>query len=224
MSLHSNSAALAGKTSALAAFDELARMDSIEGAVQARTQKRTADAVYYTVARSTKSLKGFAKTLVITSPLYESELSMRLLYMTGKLDVGSQAPIINALRTKYTERDPRAYGMHCTTLEFNPTLTEDDFISERTTNPEAYRRDYLAIPPAALSPFFEYPERVEKCVKEIEDPIMLFEDIILEDLLQSGYILSNDYLKKAIEFQTISKVGVLSDDLLLNTYFKIIVR
>ena len=189
-SLHSNSSSLAGKTSIFCAYDEICRFDTIDTATQGKTQKRTADAVYDTVTRSAKTLKGIAKVISISSPMFENDFGMKLLLMSGKCVIGSQAPMINALRTKVQVKVPRLLGYHCTTMELNPDLTEEDFASDRARNPEAYRRDYLGIPPASLSPFFEYPERIEKCVRAVEDPLVLFEDTFIEEgvTTDDGYV------------------------------------
>ena len=66
LALHSNSAALAGKTSYCVVLDELARFDVSEGSTQSKSEKRTANAVFDTVTRATSSLKSIS--LMSVSP------------------------------------------------------------------------------------------------------------------------------------------------------------
>ena len=49
------------------------------------------------------------------------------------------------------------------------------FVSARIQDPEAYRRDYLAIPPSAVSPFIDYPERIDDCIVVNPNPIVTFD-------------------------------------------------
>ena len=198
LSLHSNSASLSGLTAYAVIIDELSRFDVSDGMVQEKSGKRTADAVYFTASRAAKSLKPFSKILTITSPMYCDDYGMKLLLSAGTLHVGKHAVTINGLRTG-TVKIPRIYGMHSSTTEFNPGLTDEDFIKERSQNIESYRRDYEALPPMALSPFFEYPERIEKCVRTVEDPLVLFENTYLENGVNTddGYV-SRMYVGKKV--------------------------
>lgn len=194
LALHSNSASLAGKTSACCVFDELSRFDVAEGAVQGKSQKKTANAVYNTSARAATSLLPFSKVVTITSPMYEDDYGMQLLLMAGTFKGGAQSGLIDSLRSRIPEKSPMLLGYHCTTFDLNPHVDEagneipggadEDsgfFRSKRIQDPEAYRRDYLALPPAAVSPFIEYPERILPCIHKNDDPKVLFTDKLLED-------------------------------------------
>lgn len=195
LSLHSNSAALAGKTSYCVVFDELSRFDVIEGSTQSKSQKRTADAVYSTASRAAASLKQISKVLTISSPMFEDDYTMKLLYMSKDCWVGEQATVINALRDKVVVKDTRLYGMHATTFEFNPLTSDNsvgfvkgiDFESYKIQNPEAYRRDYLAIPPSTVNPYFEYPERIDQVVVVNNNPLAMFSDKIIEESIQAEH-------------------------------------
>jgi len=193
LSLHSNSAALAGKTSYCVIFDELSRFDVVEGAVQAKTQKRTADAVYDTASRAASSLYQISKVVTISSPMFEDDFTMKLLCMSKDCHVGEQKLVIDSLRNKFQNKVATLYGMHATTFELNP-LTEENptgftkgihFEEERNRNPETYNRDYLAVPPATVNPFFEYPERLDIVVSQRTDPIALFTDKTIEESIQT---------------------------------------
>jgi hypothetical protein len=195
LSLHSNSAALAGKTSYCVVFDELSRFDVIEGSTQSKSQKRTADAVYSTASRAASSLLQISKVLTISSPMFEDDYTMKLLYMAKDCWVGEQATVINALRDKVVGKDDRLYGMHATTFEFNPVTPDNPrgfikgkhFESYKTQNPEAYKRDYLAIPPSTVNPYFEYPERIDQVVIVNNNPLAIFSDKIIEESIQAEH-------------------------------------
>lgn len=212
LSLHSNSAALVGKTSACCVFDELSRFDVGEGAVQSKTQKRTAQAVYDGVAKAATSLIPFSKVVTITSPLYEDDYGMRLLYMAGYFKGGSQSSVVDVLRKQYPMKVDRMMGYHATTFELNPKydengneipggFSEEDtfFKSKRIESPEGYRRDFLAIPPSAISPFFEYPERIDKCMVAVPEPKVIFETSEFEESLEnSDQISIRKYIGKRV--------------------------
>jgi hypothetical protein len=214
LSLHSNSAALAGKTSACCIFDELSRFDVSEGTTQGKTEKRSAQAVYNTVARSAASLAPFSKVLTITSPMYEDDYGMRLLYSCGTFKGGTDegSDIVRALVNVYPTKVKGMLGYHSSTFELNPKydargnvimggLGPDDafFQSQKAQDPESFRRDFYAVPPSTISPFFEYPERIIKCAQDRKDPPVLFETIeFTETVNKNGISDSRNYVGKKI--------------------------
>lgn len=187
-SLHSNSASIAGFTAFFVCFDEMSRFDVSEGDVQQKSEKRSAQAVYYTAARAAKTLSGFSKILTITSPMYETDFGMQLLYMSSVCKAGpATQKVIDALRSRYTTRVENIIGYHYCTYEANPKTpddpfgyTEHSFDTEKAANYSAFLRDYMAIPPAAISPFFELPERIAKSVNPNIEKLVLFTDDIIE--------------------------------------------
>ena len=187
-SLHSNSQSLAGFTAFFVCFDEMSRFDVSDTAVQQQSEKRSAQAVYFTAARAAKTLSGFSKILTITSPMYETDFGMQLLYMSKEVKAGpSTKRMIDALRTRYTDRVDDIIGYHYCTYEANPKTQEDphgytekSFDAEKKANYSAFMRDYMAVPPAAISPFFELPERIEKSVYHGREPLVIFNDDIIQ--------------------------------------------
>ena len=186
-SLHSNSQSIAGFTAFFVCFDEMSRFDVSETDVQQQSEKRSAQAVYYTAARAAKTLNGFSKILTITSPMYETDFGMQLLYMAKEVKAGpSTKRTIDALRSRYTSRVADIIGYHYCTYEANP-YTDDDkfgytnksFDAEKVGNYSAFMRDYMAIPPSAISPFFELPERIDKAVYKNREPLVVFTDEII---------------------------------------------
>lgn len=198
--LHSNSAALAGKTSYCVVLDELSRFDVSDGAVQSKTQKQTANAVYDTVIRSCSSLKEISKVVTISSPMFEDDYTMQLLCKSKDCHVGEMRTVINILREKVEHKVASIYGMHATTFELNPK-TEDnpvgfvrgvDFEDRRVENPETFKRDYLAVPPATVNPFFELPERIDKVINT-RDKLAVFTNKILEETIRTETSYENRF-------------------------------
>lgn len=192
LSLHSNSASLAGMTAFYCGFDELSRFDVSEGAVQEQSEKRTAQAVYFTASRATASISPFSRTLITTSPMFETDFGMQLLCMCGKVYSEANRSYIETLREKIPERVDRMVGYHFTTFEVNlksetnPGGVDPDTLEEqRKLSPATFNRDYNAIPQAGVAPFFDLPERIEMCVNATRSPVASFEDKIIEETV--GY-------------------------------------
>ena len=164
LSLNSSSSAMAGKSSYIAIMDELSRFGMSETNVQTKSETRTAEAVYSTVSRSIFSTNGFGLIITASSPMYEDDYTMKLVKMAGTLYVGSQASAINLLREREPKKIKTMYAMHATTPEFNPDISYELLESEKQKNPFAYSRDYLALPPSAISPYIDRMDLVEQCV------------------------------------------------------------
>ena len=188
MSLNSSSSSLAGKSSFLVIMDELSRLATVDGALAGKSENRTAEAVYSTVSRSIMSLKGFGKVVTVSSPLYEDDYTMKLVKMAGKCDVGSQAYIINSLRAKEPKKISTIYALHATTYEFNPEITEADLLSEKEKNYFSYNRDYLAVPSSAINPFIEHSERINACINTVREPVVVFENKLIEEDIKSNNV------------------------------------
>jgi hypothetical protein len=188
LSLHSNASSIAGFTAFALVGDEWARLSVAEGEVQNVSEQHTAQAIFYTASRATKTLRPFSKNIIITSPMYEGDFGMKLLCMAGTIKAGKHKNYLETLRSKYPKKLKRMIGYYFTTLEANgksednPTgYTEEDFETERTENITAYLRDYEALPPAAIHPWIEYPERIENCVNIGAIPPVLFEDVAITE-------------------------------------------
>jgi hypothetical protein len=202
-SLHSNSSSIAGFTAFYVCFDEMSRFDVSEGDVQQKSEKRSAQAVYFTAARAAKTLHGFSKIVTITSPMYETDFGMQLLYQAKEVRTGKATrSIIDSLRMRYPKRDNQIIGYHMATWEANPLseddpsgYTEDDFVTEKNSNYSTFLRDFMAIPPSAISPFFELPERIEKSVVRGRNPMIVFKDEIITEQVGSE---TRNYIGKRI--------------------------
>jgi hypothetical protein len=215
LSLHSNSSSLAGVTSFFYSFEEISRADISDDTVQSQTEKRTAQAIYYTGSRSAKSLYPYSKVIVTTSPMYENDFGMQLLYQAKDFKGGKNKYVLDALRSKYfPEKVNRMIAYNYTTTEANPQtlenptgFTEDSFASEKMSNLTAYMRDFEALPPSALSPFFEHTDRIEKCVNANKPIVATFTTGIFEENVNTlRGVESRMYVGKEIYIPTTDKM------------------
>jgi hypothetical protein len=193
LSLHSNSQSIAGLTAFYMSFEELSRADVSQGLVQETTEKRTAQAIYFTASRAIKTLRPFSKLVVTTSPMYETDFGMQLLYQSKEFRGGKHKSAMELLRQKYyPDKVDRMIAYNYTTYEAHPLTstnpngyTEASFDQEKKHNYLAYMRDFEAFPPNAISPFFDLPERIDRCVIK-KDPIAIFENMYFEETVQTG--------------------------------------
>lgn len=178
VSEQSNSASLAGRTIKLFLSDEISRTDVSEDEVQGKSQKRSAQAIFNTLSRATKTFKSEGLTVVVTSPMYEDDYGMQLLYRCGTLNIGENGKNhIMTLASRFKgERIATYLGFHYATYEMNPNITREDLVAERASSTESYRRDYEAIPPSSISPFIEHPFKVDECIVN-KEPIAYFDDV-----------------------------------------------
>lgn len=56
---------------------------------------------------------------------------------------------------RQSKTTPTMYGMHYSTFDFNPEAREEDYITEKATNPEGFRTDFLALPADAVRAFIK---------------------------------------------------------------------
>jgi len=144
--------------------------------------------------------------------MYETDFGMQLLYMSNVCKTGpSTEKVIDALRSRYTTRVHDVIGYHYCTYEANPKTPEDpfgytehSFDTEKAANYATFLRDYMGIPPAAISPFFELPERVSKSVNPNMKPLVLFNDDLIEQSV--GHELRK-YIGKKIQVLAGNKIN-----------------
>lgn len=208
-SLNSNSNSLAGMTSYSVVFDEMSRFKVSDGQNQGITEATTAQAVYNTASRSAKSLAPFSRVLTVTSPIYETDYGMELLYMAKDLRCDGNLREISLLRKKH----PPKQGYNENMIAYNYSTyeaaekginrdgievgyTEDDFINERNSNPVAYRRDYIAVPPGSENPYFEYPERIEMCINPEKSKFDFVDKIVDDTVVTEGIAEMRSYIAK----------------------------
>ena len=191
ISLTSSSSSGAGTTSYFFSAEELSRADVSTGIVQGTTEKRTAQAVYYTFSRATKTLSGFSKTIVSTSCLYESDFAMQLLYMSKDFKCGENKSIMDSLRLKYfPNKVDKMIAYNYATWEANAKTLDNpygflrsDFNAEFADNTTAAMRDFGSIPPGSTNPLLEYPERIDACINSTKKPVVLFSDKFIEQTI-----------------------------------------
>lgn len=162
IAIPSSSASQAGGTLLFVIMDELARFVDTEG-------NRGGDLVYETLSMGTRTLKG--KVISISSPLYVRDKIMRLL---------EDAKISKDM-----------LSFHLTTFEMNPNLHEADFRDYQRRNPEAYRRDILAIPSHAIEPFFLEPNKIQMD-KTRKNPTLVGDMVKIKKIPKVRYYLHGD--------------------------------
>ena len=222
-SLHSNSNSLAGMTSIMVIFDELSRFNVSENEIQEESEARSANAVYYTAARSVTSLKPYSRIMTVTSPMYETDFGMQLLYMAGNVRTGENAREIDILRKKYKPKiayNPKMIGYHYTTFEMAPKVliegtdeeyegfseADEEFIAIKNQNPTAFRRDYKAIPPGAMNPFIEFPERIDLCVSPRGTDFRFLDHVVDESIMSDGKMEIRSYMTKELLLSSTDKL------------------
>ena len=64
-----------------------------------------------------------------------------------------------------------------------------------------FNRDYLALPPAGINVYFEYPEKLDECVKPVDGPFMKVHDYFMEEKINDGLggTIIKSYVAKALE-------------------------
>lgn len=208
-SLHSNSASLAGMTSYLVVFDEMSRFAVSENEIQGETESRTAQAVYNTSQRSAASLSPYSRVLTVTSPLYERDYGMQLFYQAGTVRTGENEKETTYLRKKHKPKNgtnSNIIAYHFTTFEFAPLTVNkhgkrsgvdpNEFLTYKNTQPTAYKRDFLAIPPGAENPFFEFPERIDLCISPESSRFHFVDKIIEDSVVKDGLVEIRSYIAK----------------------------
>lgn len=208
-SLHSNSNSLAGMTSFLVIFDELSRYKVSENEIQGESEASTAQAVYNTAQRSAASLSPYSRVMTVTSPMYETDYGMQLFYQAGTVNVGEFKKEIEFLRRKHRPKNgtnSNIIAYHRSTFEFAPCIINkygirtgvdsNDFITYKNTQPLAYKRDFLAIPPGAVNPYMEHPERLELCIVPKKDDFIFVDKIIEDVVVKDGISEIRSYMAK----------------------------
>jgi hypothetical protein len=81
-------------------------------------------------------------------------------------------------------KDPRMLSFHKTTLEFNPTIVQEDLASVQERDPVAYERDFMARPPGAENPF-------------VRDQSLI--DITIDKNMKSVFSLKEEFFDRVLE-------------------------
>ncbi len=139
---HSKASTLVGATSYVVILDELARFKDTDG-------RDNADEVYEKLSATTATFPERARILVLTSPQWEADKSMRLLEEALTIDEED--------RPLY----PHMYALQMATWEANRNLEQQD-LWERfagAANPTAFWRDFGARPPRAVQAYYPDPDR-----------------------------------------------------------------
>lgn len=201
----SNSSSLVGKTIHTLLFDEISRMDVSDSEVQKKSQKRSAQAVYQALSKGTTTFANDRNIVVVSAPLYEDDYGMQLLLQSSLLDAAEDTKdTIDIMTKKFPEKVSGRAGFHSSTFSFNPTIKveEQAFLQGiKISQPLIFNRDYLALPPAGINVYFEYPEKLDECIRVIERPFMSVRDYQLDEKINDGLggTVLKSYVAKALE-------------------------
>lgn len=175
-----NSSSLRGGTRLYGSADELGWFNTTEDGKK-RTNSKDGEEVYTSLNRSMLTLRSSASARRKLGD-YDAldALMVNLSSPSSKFD-----PIMQVAARAPT--NPRIYYSHCTSFEVNPLLDEDEVREEACAGDEArFRRDYLAIPPDAVSPFFSDKQLLlDRSFKSTEGSVRPFEGYDL-DRLEDG--------------------------------------
>jgi hypothetical protein len=139
---HSKASTLVGATSYVVILDELARFKDTDG-------RDNANEVYEKLSATTATFPERARILVLTSPEWEGDKSIRLLEEALSVD--------DEGRPLY----PHMYALQMPTWEANRNLGQQE-LWERfagAANPTAFWRDFGAQPPRAVEAYYPDPDR-----------------------------------------------------------------
>lgn len=142
---HSRASTQVGSTSYLVVLDELARMKDTEG-------RDNADEVYDKMSATTATFGDRSRVLVLTSPEWEGDKSMRLLEEAVEVDDDG-----HLLR-------PHMLGLQMPSWEANLNLPFEVLWQrfDGEGNPMAFWRDFGARPPTVVEGYYPDPERWER--------------------------------------------------------------
>jgi len=141
-------------------------------------------------------------------------------------------------RAAVASKNPRMLSTHYATWEVNPEEDEDTIREQKAGDPESFKRDFCAIPPRALSPFFPDQDIVKQLV-DADDPDPLFTYTVKEAHdggmsllrpvineirfdLQGGRILTVDNGEVNNSFALcIARYDVLSDSIVYEEFLEV---
>lgn len=142
---HSKATTQVGGTSYMVILDELARFKNTEG-------HDNADDVWDKMRATAATFKDAARVLVLTSPEWEGDKSMRLLDDAFEFDEDD------------VPTHPNMLGLQLSTWEANLNFTQDGLWKTQNgaDNPRAFWRDFGARPPHSAEGYYPDPERWDR--------------------------------------------------------------
>lgn len=151
-------------------------------AAQAGTIKYDVDEVHKAMLNSFKTVH--AATRKLYEQGYDNVLNPIL------ANISSPSSVNDKIMRLYEQSKTShyIYGWRYTSWEFNPTLSEDDFLDEKINQPKEFMRDYMTIPPLSSNPYLEDIEQVGACLTNVENAFTLSTDRVIT---KSGRTMSS---------------------------------
>lgn len=155
---HSEAAAFEGFNPLVGIFDEVGDFEY-----------DLADFAYKTVRSSANTRYGNRMLMLFISFPRSSEDFMMKKYNEGQ-----------------DENYPEVLSDRGASWEVRPTIKREDFRMDYESDPEGSKMRFECIPPAQRGGFFQYPERIDDCVKTGKENSCALEDTTITNLLDNG--------------------------------------
>lgn len=175
VSLHSNSAGMAGATRIASFVDELARFDTSES-------KRGADEVWRVLSASLKTVR----TAAVVHSLQKTVYGLRLA-TSSPISVDDKMYVMTTKAVSNEELD-HVLALKLATWEFNNFQPRSMFNEEYAEDPVQAERDFGANPPLTETPFIDDIPRFVKSIEYGLSPSVHFETTYPVDTLGREYI------------------------------------
>jgi len=158
-----NMKTLRGYTRCKAAIDEIGWFDSVKSSIV----KANANEVHHAVGRSLLTVRSACRNRLAEGYDVPNGIMYNVSSPSNARDK------IVSLYKQSQKPSSRVYGFWYTTFELNPTISQEDLQEEFDADPIAARRDYLAIPPQATSPFIFSLDVLRVNVRKQHNPAKL---------------------------------------------------
>jgi|SRR5579885_16770 len=143
-----------GRTRWFCAIDELSHFDAVDNTKVRMNGHET----YEALVKSLRTIRS-SEDLLHRKGQYNLPTAI-MANISSPASV--QDKLMQLLRKQRDMPSPRMVSLHAATWEFNPYITKESLAQELST--PAGIRDYGAVPPLAMDPFFPDPNILEGCV------------------------------------------------------------
>lgn len=186
----STARSLRGRTRLSSSIDELGWFNANSTALQANASE-----TYTALSNSLRTVRSAADIL-----WDNGDYDVLSAYM---LNIGSPSSQYDKIMSllKDCEVDTRKVGFHWSSWESSPLITRKSLRSEELTDPNAFWRDYGAIPPLANSPFISNDKALYTC-QTTDEPLFKTKPVYVEDKAGDGKFIAANLISCAKDKQT----------------------
>jgi len=186
----STARSLRGRTRLSSSIDELGWFNANSTALQANASE-----TYTALSNSLRTVRSAADIL-----WDNGDYDVLSAYM---LNIGSPSSQYDKIMSllKDCEVDTRKVGFHWSSWESSPLITRKSLKSEELTDPNAFWRDYGAIPPLANSPFISNDKALYTC-QTTDEPLFKTKPVYVEDKAGDGKFIAASLVSCSKDKQT----------------------